>query len=60
MTRLDGRGVAEFDVIDLFLVAHGLDLDIAVEAMALPDVEIARRLVDVHVRDRSSCGWRAG
>ncbi len=45
--RLDGRAAAEFDVIDRFLVAHGLDLDVAAEAMALPDVEVARRLVDV-------------
>ena len=49
VTRLDGRGEADFDVIDRFLVAHGLDLDVAAEAMALPDVEIARRLVDVDV-----------
>ena len=49
VTRLDGRDAAEFDVIDRFLVAHGLDLDVAAEAMALTDVELARRLVDVDV-----------
>ncbi|MGL6278671.1 MAG: propanediol/glycerol family dehydratase large subunit, partial [Gaiella sp.] len=47
--RLDGRAAADFDLIDRFLVAHGLDLDVAVEAMALPDVELARMLVDVNV-----------
>ena len=47
--RMDGRAADEFDVIDRFLVAHGLDLEIAVEAMALPDLEIARMLVDVDV-----------
>ena len=47
VVRLDGREVAEFDVIDRFVVAHGLDLDIAAEAMALADLELARRLVDV-------------
>ncbi len=36
-------------MIDRFLVAHGLDLDVAVEAMALSDTEIARMLVDVDV-----------
>ena len=46
---MDGRDVAEFDVIDRFVVAHGLDLDVAAEAMALADLEIARRLVDVDV-----------
>jgi propanediol dehydratase large subunit len=49
VVRLDGRGRDEFDVIDRFLVAHGLDLEVAAEAMALPDAEIARRLVDVDV-----------
>ncbi len=47
VARLDGRAAADFDVIDRFLVAHGIDLDVAAEAMALPDTEIARRLVDV-------------
>ena len=36
-------------MIDRFLVAHGLDLDVAAEAMALPDLELARMLVDVDV-----------
>ena len=49
VTRMDGRGSADFDVIDRFLVAHGIDLDIAAEAMALPDETIARMLVDVDV-----------
>ncbi|MGZ4382692.1 MAG: propanediol/glycerol family dehydratase large subunit, partial [Gaiellaceae bacterium] len=49
VTRLDGRPAAEFDVIDRFLVAHGLDLEIAAEAMALGDTELARKLVDVDV-----------
>jgi propanediol dehydratase large subunit len=49
VTRLDGRAAADFDLIDRFLVAHGLDLEIAAEAMALSDVELARMLVDVHV-----------
>ena len=49
VTRLDGRAAADFDVIDRFLVAHGLDLEVAAEAMALPDERIARMLVDVDV-----------
>ncbi len=49
VTRLDGRAAAEFDVIDRFLVAHGLDLGIAVEAMGRSDLAIARMLVDVDV-----------
>ncbi|MBM3677454.1 MAG: propanediol/glycerol family dehydratase large subunit [Actinobacteria bacterium] len=49
VVRLDGRAEAEFDVIDRFLVAHGLDLEVAAGAMALPDEAIARMLVDVGV-----------
>ncbi|HEX4746354.1 MAG TPA: propanediol/glycerol family dehydratase large subunit [Gaiellaceae bacterium] len=49
VTRMDGRDATDFDVIDRFVVAHGLDLDVATEAMALDDVELARRLVDVNV-----------
>ena len=39
----------EFDVLDHFVVRHGLDLDVAAEAAELADDEIARRLVDVDV-----------
>ena len=49
VTRMDGRTAADFDVIDRFVVAHGLDLDVAVDAMALDDLEVARKLVDVNV-----------
>ena len=49
VTRLDGRAAAEFDLLDRFLVAHGLDLEIAAEAMALPDEQLARMLVDIDV-----------
>jgi propanediol dehydratase large subunit len=46
---LDGRSEEEFDAIDHFIARHGLDLDVAAEAMALDDVGLARRLVDVDV-----------
>ena len=49
VVRMDGRSAEEFDVIDRFLVAHGLDLEVAVEAMALSDLAVARMLVDVDV-----------
>jgi propanediol dehydratase large subunit len=47
--RMDGRDAADFDVIDRFLVAHGLDLEVAAEAMALSDLALARKLVDIDV-----------
>ena len=49
VTRMDGRAAAEFDVIDRFVVAHGLDLEIASEAMQLSETAIATMLVDVDV-----------
>ena len=49
VSRMDGRDAADFDVIDRFVVAHGLDLDVASEAMAMDDLAIARMLVDVDV-----------
>jgi propanediol dehydratase large subunit len=49
VVRMDGRPAGDFDVIDRFVVAHGLDLGVAREAMALEDEELARRLVDVGV-----------
>src|SRR3954453_18749571 len=45
----DGRHVDEFDVIDRFVARYGIDLEVAAEAAALDDDEIARRLVDVDV-----------
>ncbi|GAA3386113.1 propanediol/glycerol family dehydratase large subunit [Cryptosporangium minutisporangium] len=49
VVELDGVAEADFDTIDAFIAAHGLDLAVAEEAMALPDVEIARRMVDFAV-----------
>jgi propanediol dehydratase large subunit len=49
VSRMDGRAAAEFDVIDRFVAAHGFDLDVAEQAMALDDAELARMLVDVNV-----------
>jgi propanediol dehydratase large subunit len=49
VVRMDGRDAAAFDVVDRFVVAHGLDLDVAPEAMALDDLALARMLVDLDV-----------
>jgi propanediol dehydratase large subunit len=46
VVELDGVPEAEFDSIDIYIARHGLDLSVADEAMALPDVEFARLLVD--------------
>ena len=49
VVRMDGRPAADFDVIDRFVVAHGLDLEVAAGAMVLDDAELARMLVDIGV-----------
>jgi propanediol dehydratase large subunit len=49
VTRMDGREAADFDVIDRFVVAHGLDLEVAPDAMAIDDLELARMLVALDV-----------
>jgi propanediol dehydratase large subunit len=49
VVAMDGRGAADFDVIDRFIARYGLDLDVAAEAAAFDDDEIARRLVHVDV-----------
>ena len=49
VSELDGKPRAQFDTLDRFIAAHGIDLDVAPEAMALADSALARLLVDVDV-----------
>jgi propanediol dehydratase large subunit len=46
VVELDQKARADFDTIDGYIAAHGLDLTVAEEAMALGDVEAARLFVD--------------
>lgn len=46
VVELDGVAEADFDVLDAFVARHGIDLDVAAEAMAAPDLDLARMLVD--------------
>jgi propanediol dehydratase large subunit len=46
IVEMDGRSESEFDSIDEFIARHGLDLSVAQEAMAIADIDFARRLVD--------------
>jgi len=45
VVEMDGVPAEDFDSIDAFIAVHGLDRAVAAEAMALPDVDVARRLV---------------
>jgi propanediol dehydratase large subunit len=44
VVELDGRPEAEFDPLDRFIARHAIDARVAEEAMALPPLEMARRL----------------
>ncbi|MFI6318164.1 propanediol/glycerol family dehydratase large subunit [Nonomuraea sp. NPDC050556] len=49
VAEMDGVPAERFDSIDRFIAAHGLDLAVAGEAMALSDVDLARLMVDPSV-----------
>src|SRR5499427_43317 len=49
VTELDGVPEDRFDSLDAYIARHGIDLTVAEEAMSLPDVEFARRLVSPDV-----------
>jgi propanediol dehydratase large subunit len=49
VVELDQRSRAEFDMLDRFIADHALDLAVAEEAMATPDLAIARMLADINV-----------
>ncbi len=49
VVEMDGRLRADFDMIDLFIADHGLNLATAEEAMATPSEQIARMLADINV-----------
>jgi len=49
VTELDGVPEERFDSLDSYIARHGLDLAVAREAMGLPDVAFARRLVSPDV-----------
>ena len=49
VTELDGVPEDRFDSIDAYIARHGLDLAVAQEAMSLPDVVFAHRLVSPDV-----------
>ena len=46
VVELDGRGRADFDLLDQFIADHGIDLEVAPEAMALDELTYARMIVD--------------
>jgi len=49
VVEMDGIAVADFDMIDIFIARHHLDLEVAMEAMAMDSLQVARMLVDIAV-----------
>jgi propanediol dehydratase large subunit len=49
VTEMDGVPEDKFDSLDAYIARHGIDPAVAEEAMRLPDVEFARRLVSPDV-----------
>ncbi len=46
VVEMDGTDETDFDSLDAFIATHGIDVRVAEEAMALDDLELARRFVD--------------
>lgn len=49
VASMDGIPAADFDMIDHFIADHHIDLAMAPQVMAMPGLELARMLVDMHV-----------
>ncbi len=47
--EMDGKPRDQFDMLDVFIADHGLDLSVADQAMATPSLDLARMLVDINV-----------
>ena len=49
ITELDGKKRADFDFIDQFIADYAIRTERAEQSMSIPSLEIARRIVDIHV-----------
>ena len=49
VVEMDSRRVDDFDILDSFIAAHGIDLSVATEAMAVDSIAFARMIVDPNV-----------
>ena len=49
ITELDGKKREDFDFLDQFIADYAIRADRAEASMAIPSLEIARKIVDIHV-----------
>lgn len=49
ITELDGKLKADFDFLDQFIAEYAINVERAERSMAVPSLDIARMIVDIHV-----------
>ena len=49
VAEMDGKKRKEFDIIDFFILQHGLDLEQAEKSMKMDSLKIARKVIDIGV-----------
>ncbi|SDM74502.1 propanediol dehydratase large subunit [Fictibacillus solisalsi] len=49
ITEMDGKERQDFDMLDQFIADYTIDVSAAGEVMKMESIEIARKLVDIHV-----------
>lgn len=49
ITELDGKKKAEFDFLDQFIAEYAINVERGKRSMAVPSLDIARMIVDIHV-----------
>ncbi len=58
--EMDGKTADEFDVIDAYVAAHGIDLEQSARAMGTSDLDLARMILDPAVSRREVAALLAG
>ena len=49
IVEMDGVASEDFDLVEIFIARHAIDLAVAERAMGTPSVDIARMIVDINV-----------
>ncbi|GMQ59416.1 propanediol/glycerol family dehydratase large subunit [Vallitalea sediminicola] len=50
ITKMDGKSREEFDFIDQFIADYAIDIELTEEMMVMDSLDIARKLVDIHIK----------
>jgi propanediol dehydratase large subunit len=49
VAEMDGKKRKDFDIIDFFIIQHGLDLEQAEKSMKMDSLKIARKVIDIGI-----------